>query len=426
MIFLLKLLGKILKLFVKLLLLPFRLVLRLVRGSSDDSSSDDGMVASAATSAATAAASSATATAGETGDRQASPAEVEQEVAPASRTNYDRFRKALYAYAGFGTLFYVFLWAEFSAPIGAMLVPLAIGIGVPVALGYLARTGSRLAWGAGMAYAGLFLLLSFAGTVGLANLGPSATRAFNDILGGGVVMALGALSLLQTGSLAAALYFGATGRAVALGGATAVTDPSTDGSEAAPVEESTRNGASTEQSTGTASEQRPEEPAVSERTGTSTADTGRTGDGTERTATDTGSAPAGATAAETVSAETPDVETTDAETPNAGTAAAEVTAESSDGAADATTPAVAGLAEEVTSTRDPADIRELGDRVDDEPVPDDVVTALETCAEADDPDVRVAVCDACAELPDDAVESILGRLRIDTNDRVATAAMEAY
>jgi hypothetical protein len=433
MIFLLKLLRKIIGLFVKLLLLPFRLVLRLVRGSSDDSSSEDGsMVASAATSAATAAASSAAATADEARDRQASDRQVasttgpEQRVDPSVLTNYGRFRKALYAYAGFGALFYVFLWAEFSAPIGALLVPLAVGLGVPVALGYWARTESRLAWGAGMAYAGLFLLLSFAGVASLANLGPSATRAFNDLLGGGVVMILGALSLLQTGSLAAALYFGVTGRAVALGAATAVPEPSTDGSETAGVEDSTRDGPPAEQSTGTASAQ--PMGTASERTETSPADAA--GTGTEPTATDTGSAPTGTTDAGTTDAEPTEASTMDAATDTGRTAAAATDAEaaagSDDGAEGDTPPVVEGLAEEIAATRDPADIRDLGDRVDGDPVPDGVITALETCAEADDPDVRVAVCDACAEIPGDAVESILGRLRIDTNDRVATAAMEAY
>jgi hypothetical protein len=429
MIFLLKLLRKIIGLFVKLLLLPFRLVLRLVRGSSDDSSSEDGsMVASAATSAATAAASSAAATADEARDRQASDRQVasttgpEQRVDPSVLTNYGRFRKALYAYAGFGALFYVFLWAEFSAPIGALLVPLAVGLGVPVALGYWARTESRLAWGAGMAYAGLFLLLSFAGVASLANLGPSATRAFNDLLGGGVVMILGALSLLQTGSLAAALYFGVTGRAVALGAATAVPEPSTDGSETAGVEDSTRDGPPAEQSTGTASAQ--PMGTASERTETSPADAA--GTGTEPTATDTGSAPTGTTDAEPTEASTMDAATPNPETAAAEATASETAAGSADGAEGDTAPVAEELAAEIAATRDPADIRDLGDRVDGDPVPDGVITALETCAEADDPDVRVAVCDACAEIPGDAVESILGRLRIDTNDRVATAAMEAY
>jgi hypothetical protein len=457
MIFLLKLLRKILGLFLKLVLLPFRLVLRLVRGSDGNSSQDDSTVASAATSAATAAASSAAATAGETADdvrdSQATTAGTGQPVDPSVRTNYDRFRKALYAYAGLGALVYVFVLVQFGAPVRAILAPLAVGTVLPAALGYWAHTGSRLAWGAGMAYAALFVLLSFAGTIGVVNLGPSATRAFDDLLGGGVVMLLGVLSLLQVGSLAAGLYFGATGRAVALGASTAVSQPATGESEAAAAEASPQqqpDGAPTEPSSDTASAQRSGTPAASERSETTTPETGETGHGAGGTPTDAGSSvesPAdGTTATDAADPGATDAGTADAASAAAGTpgaasktagptdagtaagepAAAEAATESDDRGADDTPSAVAGLAEEAASTRDPEAIRNLGDRIDGGPVPDEVVTALETCAEADDPDVRVAVCDACAAITDDEVASILGRLRIDTNDRVATAAMEAY
>jgi hypothetical protein len=89
-------------------------------------------------------------------------------------------------------------------------------------------------------------------------------------------------------------------------------------------------------------------------------------------------------------------------------------------------PAVETIADKAVSTQDPSDIRDLGDRVSEEPIPDAVVEALEACVTAEDPNVRVAVCEACAEIPGDEAESILTDLRIDTNDRVAEAAMDAY
>jgi len=89
-------------------------------------------------------------------------------------------------------------------------------------------------------------------------------------------------------------------------------------------------------------------------------------------------------------------------------------------------PTVETIADRAASTQDPSDIRDLGERANEEPVPEEAIRALKSCMEAEDPDVRVAVCEACGEIPGEEVESILGRLRIDTNDCVAEAAMDAY
>jgi hypothetical protein len=424
----LKLIRKTIGLLVKLVLFPFRLAMRLVGMRSGGSASDE------ATAAATATTGAAAGTAERRDDQSTAPA-PEVEVAPGTRQNYDRFRKALYAYAGLGALSFL-LSTVVGGVGGTSLVSIVLSVALPAGLGYWARTGTKAAWGAGMVYAGISLVLSLVGSIAVSLIDLPA-GAIGDV--GGLLGLVALLGLVQAGVLAVALYFGATGRAVALE-PVAPTEP---------APETTAAAATGDDATG-------REPSGSESTGTETAATGTTAEptateaaaGTETAATGTadvsgspasgGAAAAGEAATADPSSPT-DTGLTDDEPSTVDTSSDDPRPAATGGDAEAgadtaaepdtpeeTGPAVAGLAEEVAATRDPVDIRELGDRVDEEPVPDDVVTALETCAEADDPDIRVAVCDACAELPGDAVESILGRLRIDTNDRVATAAMEAY
>jgi hypothetical protein len=439
-IFLLKLLRKLIGLFVKLVLLPFRLVMRLVglrSGSDDDGSSSAASVASAAASASTtAAAGAAEAAESRREGSSGTDAAATRRVDAATRTSYGRFRKALYAYAGLGVLFYVFLWAEFGFVGDLPLVPILVGSVIPAAIGYATRTRSRLTWGAGMAYAGLFLLVSLASFGAFSTLGPSATRAFRDVMGGGVVMLLGLVSLLQIGSLAAALYFGATGRAVALGGGTvepsateATSDPSdpdagapSGPSAGASTSDSNDGGAAVSAASDTAASMGTD---ASDDGGMTAADTPATG-ASAPTDTDSagGAAPAsGAAAATGTPADDAGGEAAGADesgsepdtTPDTG----------ADPAPEETGPSVADLAERARSTRDPAVVRDLGEQAGGD-IPDEVVAALEACAEADDPDVRVAVCEACAAIDADEADALLRQLRIDTNDRVATAAMAAY
>ncbi len=75
-----------------------------------------------------------------------------------------------------------------------------------------------------------------------------------------------------------------------------------------------------------------------------------------------------------------------------------------------------------TQTVTPEKIIEMGETLDDE-LPTDVATVLERHADSDDPDVRLAVCRVCAEIEDKRATDILKQLRIDTNNRVASAAV---
>lgn len=70
----------------------------------------------------------------------------------------------------------------------------------------------------------------------------------------------------------------------------------------------------------------------------------------------------------------------------------------------------------------PEKLIEMGETLDDE-LPTNVATVLERHADSDDPDVRLAVCRVCAEIEDKRATDILKQLRIDTNNRVASAAV---
>jgi len=75
---------------------------------------------------------------------------------------------------------------------------------------------------------------------------------------------------------------------------------------------------------------------------------------------------------------------------------------------------------------DAGDVRDLAAALERQPPTAAATEALETWSRADDADVRVAVCEACANAGTDDAEAILKRLRIDTNDRVTNAAIDAY
>jgi hypothetical protein len=405
-IFLLKLLWKIVRLLVKLVLLPVRLLLRLVGVTSDSDGSAGGAAAAAAAASASAAAGAA-ANRREEEQTQQSTAPPRQ-VAPGTHQNYDRFRKAIYAYAAFGALTFLSIAIEFDVAGDLPLVPMALSIGLPLAVGYWTRTETKAAWGVGMAFAAVMLVLSLLGTA----VGLSLGQQLDAAAGGGFTGILGLFGLLQAATLGAALYFGATGRAVALGGpAVAVSSEAAGAADAdtdAPSDGAVASSAEPPETADT----EPSPSAVDEDSATTAASASSGAAGSR----ESGTAAAEGTAADT--------------TPDEGTAPEETVQPDGEVESEEPTPALELLAERAVSTADPAVVRELGDALataePDDGLPDEAVAALETCAEADDPDVRVAVCDACAAVEVDAVDEIVRRLRIDTNDRVAAAAMEVY
>jgi hypothetical protein len=82
------------------------------------------------------------------------------------------------------------------------------------------------------------------------------------------------------------------------------------------------------------------------------------------------------------------------------------------------------LADLRDGTATPEAVRSLGDRLPDDDLPGEAVTALERGADASDPEMRLAVCEVCATLEDDRARELLKRRRIDPDDRVANAAVE--
>jgi len=71
-----------------------------------------------------------------------------------------------------------------------------------------------------------------------------------------------------------------------------------------------------------------------------------------------------------------------------------------------------------------SEIRELGEDLQSEEVPDQAFTLLEHHATADDPEIRLAVCDVCVDIDDERADEILRGRRIDTDNRVMNAAIE--
>jgi hypothetical protein len=259
----LKLIRKTIGLLVKLVLFPFRLAMRLVGMRSGGSASDE------ATAAATATTGAAAGTAERRDDQSTAPA-PEVEVAPGTRQNYDRFRKALYAYAGLGALSFL-LSTVVGGVGGTSLVSIVLSVALPAGLGYWARTGTKAAWGAGMVYAGISLVLSLVGSIAVSLIDLPA-GAIGDV--GGLLGLVALLGLVQAGVLAVALYFGATGRAVALE-PVAPTEP---------APETTAAAATGDDATG-------REPSGSESTGTETAATGTTAEPTATEAAAAGTRP---------------------------------------------------------------------------------------------------------------------------------------
>lgn len=428
-VFTLKLLRKLVGLLVKLVLLPVRLLLRLV-GIGSNRGGSGGSAAAAAAAGAASAAAGAAANRGTEETTTATTEPAAAPVDPGTRENYDRFRKALYVSAALGALPYLAIAVEFGFAGDLPLVPVAVSIGLPLAVGYWTRTETKAAWGVGMAFAAIMLVLSLLGTA----IGVSLGQQLDAVGGGGFAGLLGLFGLLQSAALAAALYFGAVGRAVALGGPAAAVSGETAPAE--PTTDEPSGGSATGSSAAegppatTASAPAEESAASPSAAGGSTASGGGNTTGATAASTDDGIAEADAADATGAVAEDHG-SATDAETATEGEdAVSDEEALEAGGAGEDAGPDLEPLAERAAATEDPAAVRELGDALAAaEPadgLPDEVVTALETCAEADDPEVRVAVCEACEAVETGATDEIVRGLRIDTNDRVATAAMEAY
>lgn len=92
------------------------------------------------------------------------------------------------------------------------------------------------------------------------------------------------------------------------------------------------------------------------------------------------------------------------------------------------TPDVAAPDEILAQIDDPVtadDVQRLGTALTEHPATDEVLAALDEWADSDDPEIRIAVCEACAEIKNSKAEDILQLLKIDRNDRVMRAATDA-
>jgi hypothetical protein len=115
-------------------------------------------------------------------------------------------------------------------------------------------------------------------------------------------------------------------------------------------------------------------------------------------------------------------------TRESGEVAADTTTEESgatDGSGEHHTEINSIIEELDTGAVTPDKIRALGDELPTKDVPEEAITALQRYGDADDPDVRSAVCELCSSIEDEWADDILKNRRIDTNDQVATTAINA-
>jgi hypothetical protein len=439
----LKLIKKFVKAMIWLVKLPIRITMKLAGAANSDDSGSVGSRTNTKTRTTTETARTGTAPSESTGtattDRQQAAAKSTSAAAaggaaatvPADTlSKYQRFRQSLLAFAVLSVLSP--LWLIVSADLlaygfgGEFLIGMVIGSAIPAGLWYWTRQRSRLAWGVAMAYAVIQLLLSLVGTSALAVAVPGGSA-----FGQRPVLAL--LQLASLAALGAVLYFGATGRDAvgqpaavapeatgAAGGAGASTTASDTSSAAGGTTQQSSSVSESTTSAGTASqsdESRTTSTASSadDAPAAAAAASATSDDGTAATTTDTTdqTEPAAATA-----------DTTTEEAGAAATAADEVLED--DEQVPENTDEIAPLLDDLRAEpAEPETVRELGETLSTTDPSAEVVETLDRCSRADDPEVRVAVCDVCADLDGPEPESILQRLRIDTNDRVATTAMDA-
>ncbi|WP_229111693.1 HEAT repeat domain-containing protein [Halapricum desulfuricans] len=85
----------------------------------------------------------------------------------------------------------------------------------------------------------------------------------------------------------------------------------------------------------------------------------------------------------------------------------------------------ATLANVDTDDVDAETVRSIGSELPSDRIPDRVFDFLRRHADADDPDIRLAVAEICAELEDERTDEILRNRRIDPDNRVVNVAVSA-
>lgn len=351
-------------------------------------------------------------------------------VSAGALSKYQRFRQSILAFAGLYVL--TIGWLIVDADLlaygfgGQFVIGALINGAVPAGLWYWTDQRTKVAWGVTMGYAAIMLLLSLASTTAVTVAVPN----------GSVFSSQPVLALLQLASLAvlaSALFFGATGRDVV--GQPAAVAPEPSGADAG-----TRTATATSDtaSAGETREQTPSTAGPTDAGGPVAQSDAGTATSTASPADDTQTAAAATSASDDDAAETGTTDTTEQATSTAdpadtatateetGGASAEDGAGDDDPAADEATDEIEPLLDSLwTEPADPETVRELGETVSTDSPSEEIIETLERCSRTDDPETRVAVCEVCGELDGPEPESILERLRIDTNDRVATTAMDA-
>ena len=375
------------------------------------------------------AAADATTTAKDAAEQRSetSTAETKQSEAADTRTGgtgaqtqaesqYRRFQNTLAGYVVYVALLPILIvlisgglrFLSLSDVLTASLIAAAL----PAVLAGLARIRSKITWG--MAF-GITVLLTVGNALSFLGLGIGSTTGI--LMGQSPGFGRPLLYLLLLGEFAFlgfVLRTGWKGRHAVLNTEAATeTDLNRDADVTTPAEQS------------------PPSASVADTRPTTTDDPAPE---TSGTAADRTAAPKGDTTTQAAGRSgTPDTAKPTAESEAGTTAVTEnreediATEESAEPAGDdedSNTGLETALGELETDVIAPGDIHSLGAELPTDSVPDDAAAVLEEHADADDPDVRLAVCEVCAGIGEEWAEEILKRRRIDTDDRVVSTAID--
>jgi len=300
---------------------------------------------------------------------------------------------------------------------GELLRASVFAAALPAVLAGLARVRSKYAWGITLGLTALLALSSVLQAVGFAyifssnTLTPTTGRiAANQPLI--YIVTLGQIALLG-----AILRTGWKGRPAVYGEPSAPSQPTANSNEGTKTPDPKSSAIDQQTTTDTTSaETNQQKPATGGASSTAANDASRAQSSTDATPQ---------AASDTAVAE-PDqnIETTQ----EPGDTEEDATANesnSTDGSDNTPTEIHSAIEELDTGPVTPDKIRALGDKLPRKDVPEEAITAIQQYEAADDPDVRFAVCELCSSIEDEWADDILKNRRIDTNDQVATTAIDA-
>lgn len=330
-----------------------------------------------------------------------------------AESQYRRFQNTLAGYVIYVALLPILIMFISGSlrflSLSEVLTVSLVAAALPTVLAGLARIRSKVTWGIAF---GITLLLTVGNALSFLGLGIGSTTGV--LMGQSPGFGRPLLYLLLLGEFAflgLILKTGWKGRYAVLGTETATETNLNRGADVTtPAEQSSPSASVTDTRSATTDEPAPE--TAADRTAAPKGDT--TTQATDRSETPN-------TAKPTAEAEAGTTAVTENKEEDIAT---EESAEPTGDDDDSNTGLETALGELETDVIAPEDIHSLGAELPTDGVPDDAAAVLEEHADADDPDVRLAVCEVCADIGEEWAEEILKRRRIDADDRVVSTAID--